>query len=325
MRTKMLLQSMFFLLLCFHIGTAYAKKIDIKPIEKSHFIYYYDNTQYIPFSDSVLMESCQKMIQLLKDSIAYKPSVYLLNNLDDFNSLVGGKFPDWGIGVALPLKKMIVIKSPDSFNLNKSLQQLLAHEFAHLAVAHKSFLNEPPRWLNEGIAMYVSMEWSWSDNVAMGKAGIFGQFIKLQDIELVNRFYESKAQIAYAESYLAVKFMLKHYGTSSVRIFLEQISRNKSVDDAMYFATGSSMEEFQNDFNISLHKQFNYASLFMDTMFFWIALAIIVVYAFFLQYKKRRAYYKKWEEEEKLQSTDFDYGNSDNPEQIEDDDEAWRQ
>ncbi len=325
MRTKILLQSIVILLLCFHIGTAFAERIDIKPIEKSYFIYYYNNTQYVPFSDSVLMVSRQKMINLLKDSLMYKPSIYLLDNLDDFNSLVGAKFPDWGIGVALPSKQMIVIKSPDRFNLNKSLEQLLAHEFAHLAVAHKSFLNEPPRWLNEGVAMYVSMEWNWSDNVAMGKAGVFGQFIDLQDIELVNRFYESKAQIAYAESYLAVKFMLKHYGNDAVRIFLEQISRNKSVDEAMYAATGSTMDEFQSDFNIYLHKRFNYASLFMDTMFFWIALAAIVVYAFFVQFKKRRAYYKKWEEEEKLQSTDFDYGDPDNPEQIEDDDEAWRQ
>ena len=93
----------------------------------------------------------------------------------------------------------------------------------------------------------------------------------------------------------------------------------------MYIATGSTMKEFQVDFNRSLHKQFNYASLFMDTIFFWIALAGIVVYAFFLQFKKRREYYKKWEEEEKLESKDFDYGDSDNPEQIEDDDEAWRQ
>jgi hypothetical protein len=34
-------------------------------------------------------------------------------------------------------------------------------------------------------------------------------------------------------------------------------------------------------------------------------------------------YYKKWEEDEKYQSTDFDYGDPDNPEQIDDEDEPW--
>ena len=50
---------------------------------------------------------------------------------------------------------------------------------------------------------------------------------------------------------------------------------------------------------------------------------MIVVVATFLRYRTRRKYSKQWEEEEKLQSTDFDYGDPDNPEQI-DDDEPWR-
>ncbi len=312
-------------IITFSFSNSFGATIDIAPVEKEHFIYYFDELQYIELSDSILNSSRQKMINLLQDSLPYKPSVYVLSNLDEFNSLVSGRFPDWGAGVAIPERKMIVIKSPMRFNLNKSLEQLLAHEYAHLAVSHKSLFNHPPRWFNEGVAMYISEEWGWSNNIAMGKASVFGQFIGLQDIELVNRFNEGKAQVAYAESYLAVRYMLKHYGKNAVKIFLEQINSKKSIDEAMYIATGSTMNEFQNDFESSLHKQFNYASLFMDTIFFWIALAGIVVYAFFLQFKKRREYYKKWEEEEKLHSTDFDYGDSDNPEHIDDDDEAWRQ
>ncbi len=303
----------------------YSQKIEIEPVEKEYFTYYFDSPRYIDSADSVLVITRKKMIELLQDSLSYKPSVYLLGNLSQFNSLIDGKFPDWGIGVALPHKKMIVIKSPDKFNLNKSLEQLLAHEYAHLAVSHKAFIANPPRWLNEGVAMYVSMEWSWSDNIAMGQAAVFGQLIRLEEIEKVNRFNESKAQVAYAESYMAVRFLLKYYGKNAVSIFLQQINKNRSIEEAIYVTTGATMAEFEADFEKSLHKQFNFASLFMDTIFFWIALAGVVVYAFFMQYKKRREYYKKWEEEEKLHSTDFDYGDADNPEQIEDDDdEAWR-
>ena len=28
--------------------------------------------------------------------------------------------------------------------------------------------------------MYLSEEWSWTDNLAMGKAAVFGQFIPLE-------------------------------------------------------------------------------------------------------------------------------------------------
>lgn len=300
------------------------RAIKIKPVEKQYFTFYFSEPQYIDGADSILNQTRRKMITLLRDSLSYKPSIYLLDDLDDFNRLVAGKFPDWGAAAAYPERELIAIKSPLTFNINKSLRELLAHEYTHLAVSHKCGFYEPPRWLNEGLAMDASMEWSWSDNLAMGKAAVFGQFIPLQKIEMVNRFNESKAHVAYAESYLAVQFMLKRYGQNSINLFLTQISQKKTAGDAMYAATGLSMMEFQQDFEKYLSQRFNYASLFMDTIFFWALLAIIVVAAFFMRFRKRRKFYRKWEDEEKYQSTDFDYGDPDNPEQVDDDDEPWR-
>jgi len=48
-----------------------------------------------------------------------------------------------------------------------------------------------------------------------------------------------------------------------------------------------------------------------------------VIIGFFLALRRRRQYYRKWEEEERLASTDFDYGDPDEPERP-DDDEPWR-
>lgn len=65
-------------------------------------------------------------------------------------------------------------------------------------------------------------------------------------------------------------------------------------------------------------------SLFMDTMFFWLGLAIVVIIGSWLRVRKKRRLYRKWEQQEQLESTDFDYGDPANPEKIEDDDEPWR-
>ena len=48
-----------------------------------------------------------------------------------------------------------------------------------------------------------------------------------------------------------------------------------------------------------------------------------LIIGFFLALRRRRQYYRKWEEEERLASTDFDYGDPDEPERP-DDDEPWR-
>jgi hypothetical protein len=62
-----------------------------------------------------------------------------------------------------------------------------------------------------------------------------------------------------------------------------------------------------------------------DTMYFWMALALILILGGYLQFRRRRAYYKKWEKEDQYESKDFDYGDPDQPEQPDDeDDEPWR-
>jgi cytochrome c-type biogenesis protein CcmH/NrfF len=62
-------------------------------------------------------------------------------------------------------------------------------------------------------------------------------------------------------------------------------------------------------------------SLFIDTLYLWIILAVVVVIGFILNFMKKRKYYRRWEEEDKLQSKDFDYGDPAKPEETEDDDD----
>ncbi len=275
-------------------------------------------------ADKIIAETRRRLITLVADSLPYKPEIYLADNLADFDSLVGGRFPDWGAGAALAERHMIVLKSPDVFNINRSFEELLAHEYAHLVVAYKAGFFEAPRWFNEGLAMYVSTEWSWSDGLAMSRAAVFGHFIDLKDIELVNRFGEGKAHVAYAESYLAVSYMVETYGTGSIAAFLSQIGKGASVDQALYFAVGSNYTEFQNELDQYLRKRFNIVSLYMDTMFFWLSLAILVIVAGFIRYRRRRTYFKKWEQQERYESTDFEFGDPDEPEKTDDEDEPWR-
>lgn len=293
-------------------------------IERTNFVFYVDNPRYVEPADSVLNNVRMRLKATLRDTLPYKASVYIVEDLDYFGRLIRGRFPDWGAAAAFPERRLIAIKSPDKFNIGKSLAELLAHEYAHLVVAHRSGFYSVPRWFDEGVAMLVSTEWSWSDNLAMSKAAVFGDFIPLRSIEKVNRFNQSQAHVAYAQSYLAVKYMLDEYGTNVVNIFLDGIARGSSIDEALMASTGSSYREFEDEFQQYLSGHYNLVTLFTDTMYFWLALAVIVVIGAFLQYRKRRKYYKKWEKEEKLQSTDFDYGDPNRPEKIDDEDEPWR-
>ncbi|MEA1979790.1 MAG: peptidase MA family metallohydrolase [candidate division Zixibacteria bacterium] len=296
---------------------------NIQPIHKEHFDFYFTNTAYVESANIILENTRLRLIDILKDSLDYKPKVYLIEKIKDFNILTRGLLPDWGAAAAFPQRGLIAVKSPDKFNINKSLEELLIHEYAHLALAKKCGFNVPPKWLNEGFSMYVSMEWGWSNNLSMSRAAVFGQLLSLYEIEKMNRFSAGKADIAYSESYLAVKYLLDEYGVNSFNMLLRYISQGEKLDDVLSNSIGGNYKEFNEEFLQHINKRYNIVSLFMNTSFFWIGLAIVVIIGSIIRYKKRRKYFKKWEEEEKFHSTDFDYGDPDNPEQI-DDDEPWR-
>ena len=296
---------------------------EIQPVEKPYFVYYVDHQLALDDADRTLTAVRSRLYQLLGDTLRYRPSVYILDDLDYFEYLVGGRFPDWGAAAAIPTRGMIVVKSPFTHNIQRPLTQLLAHEYAHLVTAQRTGFYQAPRWFDEGLAMLVSTEWSWSDNMALSRAAVFGGFLKLDDIQLVNRFDESKAHLAYAEAYLAVQYLFDEYGATMVRVLLDQIASGANLDQALTAATGADEKEFEAEFTTYLQQHYNLATLFSDTMLFWVGLALIVVIAFILYYRRRQRYYRQWEAEEKLQSTDFDYGDVDRPEEA-DDDEPWQ-
>ncbi len=293
-------------------------------VEKNHFIYHASSDRYVNEIDSAISEARSRLIYLLQDSLNYRPDIYIEDNLQNFGERIGGIFPDWGAAAAMPFKQMIVIKSPAHFRVGKSLRELMMHEYSHLALDQRLFHGRAPRWMDEGLAMYVASEWGWSQNFAMSRAIVFNSLIPLSEIDRMNSFGEGQAQTAYAESSIAVKYFLDEYGVELFNLFLDNLRKRKSVDEALLASIGSDMEEYEKEFSEYMKGRYNYMSLFGDLYFLWIFLAAVVFGGYIYSFFKKKKYYRKWDEEEKYQSTDFDYGDPDNPEQIDDEDEPWR-
>ena len=62
----------------------------IEPVDKEHFVFYFDNPSYIEQADSAMNQVRKQMIGLVQDSLDYKASVYLLENIDEFNKVIRG-------------------------------------------------------------------------------------------------------------------------------------------------------------------------------------------------------------------------------------------
>jgi hypothetical protein len=292
-------------------------------VERNYYVYHFDSPLFVQTADSALGDARTRLINILGDSLRYRPDIYISGSLSEFKELVGSAFPDWGGAAAIPYRRLIAIKSPAHFSLGRSLREFLQHEYTHLALEDRLFHAPAPRWLDEGLAMYVSAEWGWEENLIMSRAVIFGSIIPLEEIETLNQFSGGKAQIAYSESYLAVKYLLDNYGRESFYILLNELAGRKSVDRALFNATGSGYAGFEKEYFSFLRQRYNLMSFFIDTIYLWIFLALVVAVGFILYLRRRKKYFARWEDEERLESRDFDYGDANDPEHIDDEDKPW--
>ncbi len=300
-----------------------AGPVTAQPSTSRLWTLHFTNAEWVTTADSALMFARVELARLLGDTLSYVPDVFISTTDREFDSLIGGKFPDWGAAAAIPHRGMIVIKSPNHFRIQKSLTELLIHEYSHLALSDRLGLGRAPRWFDEGLAMRVSHGWSFDDNLTMSKAALFSGLIPLSEIDGVNGFGGPRAGVAYATSYQAVDYFYDTYGVEAVNRFLNYLAAGNDVDGALIQTIGATLGDFEAELEVYLKERFTIFTILADTAWIWIGLALLVVVGGILKYRQRRKYYKRWKEHEQLHSTDFDYGDPNNPEQV-DDPEPWR-
>jgi hypothetical protein len=271
------------------------------------------------YADSVIRLTEARLRPLLGEVSVDSSELFIVTSEAKFDSLAGGSIPDWGAGVAIPHRRRIVIKSPLILPGDKALGELVAHEYTHLALARRLGLVEAPRWLNEGMAMYLSAEWDWADNLAVGWATVAGNTVALGEIERLNRFGGAKAEIAYAESYLAFKYFLDSYGVSGLHILLDRLAAGQDIGRAMVAATGGDPTSFEKEFAKFLGARYNLLTVLFTSEMFWVILALLFVVGIVAARLRRRRRFAELDRYEQLHSTDFDYGTREKP----DDDDRW--
>lgn len=265
----------------------------------SHFdIYTHD--QHLASEIKVLLElSYQKISSFLADSLTHVVSVYAVDSEEEFHLLVGNSFPDWGIGCAILSQNLIILKSPLHFDYHRPLSELVTHELAHIFLGNLAKGVALPRWLDEGFAMHQSQEWQMGQDIAVARALLTGSLLRLSQIESVNAFRESKAQLAYTESFLAVSYLATEYGEDAIRELIDYLASGTNIDLAFLKTIGSNYLTFQLEFDKYIKSKYNWISFFGDTYFLWVGLAFLIIFLYLAKKRHTKKILKEWELEER--------------------------
>lgn len=229
--------------------------------------------------------------------------VYIAPSQDVFDGFTGGVVPHWGEAVADLRRRLIVLKSPRWSQPTRQLHILVVHELTHLLLAEALDGAQAPRWFNEGLAIYYAKDPSYAAATLVSRALLSGEVIPLERIDDLLNFHQAKAQLAYQESYLAVRFIIERWGPEGLRRLVGAMRRSPDLDTSFKAALGIDFVDFQTDWYDFIRKHYRWNFLLEFDTYIWFLILFLFIAAFIaIRYRNRRTL-QRWQREERLSGT----------------------
>jgi len=170
------------------------------------------------------------------------PTHAVLYSQRDFHSIT--QTPDWA-GAAFDGRIKLPVRGVDADT--SGFDRVVRHEYAHSLIAQ---LAGPrcPVWLNEGLAVWAEED-SDGDHAGWAEQHVADQHLFRLD-QLNGSFTTlpaARVNVAYAESYLAVRALVDRYGVRKIPQLLSAIREGHSFGEAFELVYPGSFAGFERD------------------------------------------------------------------------------
>lgn len=183
-----------------------------------------------------------------------------------FRAWVGPAVPEWGAAVAFPDAQRVVVQGGGATSAAGDPVPTLRHELAHLAL-HEYLDGLPPRWFDEGYAMYASGEPVHDEvlatNVALALRGV--PTLASLDTALVGT--EGQAAVSYALAYRAVADMAQLDPAHGLSLLFRYWQASGSLDVAVRRAYGEPLDTFESTWRARTRRRYGALALLSDLSF----------------------------------------------------------
>ncbi len=127
------------------------------------------------------------------------------------------------------------------------VENVVPHELIHMVfdTAVDNPYHFPPRWLNEGLAVYLSVGFDAGDRAAVENAGDSGELIPLDG--LVAQFPTGSGfGLAYSESVSAIDYLVREHGQDTLVSLVRSYADGRTDDEAFEGAIGMDVAAFND-------------------------------------------------------------------------------
>jgi hypothetical protein len=131
---------------------------------------------------------------------------------------------------------------------------LVSHELTHLVfdTATANPFRQPPRWLNEGVAVYLSEGYTPGWRATVDRAADGGTLIPLDGLGGLFPTTADEFRLAYGISVSAIDFFVRSYTEETLWQLVRSYAEGVSDDDAFVAATGADLATFNEAWMRSL-------------------------------------------------------------------------
>jgi hypothetical protein len=164
---------------------------------------------------------------------------------DDFYAALGPDRENVGGYALVEVRTMFARIEPAEID-QPWVGTVIPHELTHLVfdTAVDNPYHQPPHWLDEGVAVYLSVAYGPADRAAVGTAVEEGSLIPLDG--LVGQFPTTAERfgLAYSESVSAVDFLVRRFGKDALVALIRSYTTGVTDDEAFTAALGIGTGQF---------------------------------------------------------------------------------
>jgi len=215
--------------------------------------------------------------------------IYLAPDELRFDSLTGGRAPEWGAGVADPLAGVIVVPGYVSERSGThELPQILRHELAHVALQRHLGNARVPRWFTEGYATWVAGELDDNGGWQLRAALATSRAPALDSITLDWPRGEFDARLAYLLSASAVRYLYSLGPPARFEQFLNAWAKSGSLEPALREVYVVSTPQLEQLWIAHVKKRYGWLQVIAQSALGWAALMLIMAVLFVVRKRRDR-------------------------------------
>lgn len=234
-----------------------------------------------PGLDSSVEQECREALavsgpqiydELMPGQLQMQTVQCYLVTAETFHRELGHTLPDWGVGVALPDGKTIVIDCQTAPDVRRGLNEIFLHELVHVLLIQGALETRLPHWFHEGLAQKLSGEWRVKDTLSVILSGRVPSLYSLDKPFPANAVWADKA---YRASLLAVNFLEQEYGRDIYGQLIAETASTKEFRKAFYNLTGDTLDEFAHRFRNKMQIKYGWLVMITSWPTMFVLMAIV--------------------------------------------------